>query len=84
MGLGFLALGFELYATGIVTFAMSFALVIVMVAAATRRSVKGHEEYTRWRAFRRYLKESSRVDTARVASLGIWEEFLPYAISLGV
>lgn len=84
VGLGFLALGFELYATGIVTFAMSFALVIVMVAAATRRSVKGHEEYTRWRAFRRYLKESSRVDTARVASLGIWEEFLPYAISLGV
>ncbi len=84
VGLGFVALGFELFATGAVTLVMSFVLIIVMVAVVTRRSAKGHEEYTKWRAFRRYLKESSRVETARVGSLGIWEEFLPYAISLGV
>jgi uncharacterized membrane protein len=84
LGLGFFALGMELYATGIITLIMSFALFIVVVVAATKRSAKGHEEYTKWRAFMRYLRESSRVDTARVGSLGIWEEYLPYAISLGV
>lgn len=84
VGLGFIALGFELYMTGIVAVAMSFVALGFMVVAATRRSPKGHQEFTKWRAFRLYLKESSRVDTARVGSLGIWEQYLPYAITLGV
>ncbi len=84
VGIGFLVLGLELYATGIAALVMSFVALLFVVAAASRRSEQGHEEYTRWRAFRRYLKESSRVDTARVGSLGIWEEFLPYAVTLGV
>lgn len=74
----------ELYITGTVSLVMGFVTTIVVGVAASRRSAKGHEEYTKWRALRRYLKESSRVDVARVGSLGIWEEFLPYAITLGV
>lgn len=84
VGLGFVALGFELYITVVVALVMAFVALGFVVAAATRRSAKGHQEFTKWRAFRRYLKESSRVDTARVGSLGIWEPFLPYAITLGV
>lgn len=83
-GAGFIALGSSLLVTGAVILVLSFVAVIFVVVAATRRSSKGHQEYTKWRAFRRYLKESSRVDTARVGSLGIWEEYLPYAITLGV
>lgn len=70
--------------TGATCLFMSFAATIVVATAGERRSAEGHEEYTKWKAFRRYLKESSRVETARVGSLGIWEEFLPYAIILGV
>jgi len=84
VGLGFLALGLSLFGTGIATLVMSFLALIFVVGAATRYSDYGYEEYTKWKAFRRYLKESSRVDIARVGSLGIWEEFLPYAVTLGV
>ncbi|NMB01466.1 MAG: DUF2207 domain-containing protein [Firmicutes bacterium] len=74
----------DMYITGVVCFIMAIVLIIVASVAASRRSDHGHEQYTKWKAFYRYLKEFSRVDTARVGSLGIWEEFLPYAITLGV
>lgn len=84
VGLSFLALGSSLYGTGAAALVISFAALIAIVAVAARHSDKGHLEYTKWKAFRRYLQESSRVDTARVGSLGIWEDFLPYAVTLGV
>lgn len=74
----------DMFITGIVCLVMGLALVIVVSIAASRHSDHGYEQYTKWKAFRRYLKEFSRVETARVGSLGIWEEFLPYAITLGV
>lgn len=77
-------LALDLLAAGVVDMIMSFIVFIVVVSAATRRTEQGEEEYRKWRAFRRYLREFSRVDTARVGSLGIWEEYLPYAVSLGV
>jgi uncharacterized membrane protein len=83
----FLALfpfAYGMYFTGTVSLVMGLALTIVVGVASGRRSERGHEEYTKWKAFRRYLKESSRVETARVGSLGIWETFLPYAVALGV
>ncbi|HBG02599.1 MAG TPA: hypothetical protein DDW87_13710 [Firmicutes bacterium] len=82
--LAIIAFAFEMYFTGAISFIMGPVLIIVVATAASLRSAQGHEEYTRWRAFRRYLKESSRVDLARIGSLGIWETFLPYAVSLGV
>ena len=69
--------------TGAFCLATGFVMAVVVAVAASRRSAQGHQEYTKWRAFHRYLLESSRVDTVRVGSLGIWEEFLPYAITLG-
>lgn len=74
----------ELFLTGTVLLVMGFVATITVAVAADRRSAQGYEEYTKWRAFRRYLKEFSRVETTRVGSLGIWEEVLPYAITLGV
>lgn len=49
-----------------------------------RRSVQGSLEFTKWQAFRRYLQHFSRVEDSRVTSLGIWEKYIPYAITLGV
>ncbi|WP_461361455.1 DUF2207 family protein [Candidatus Darwinibacter acetoxidans] len=74
----------ELFLTLGVCVVMGMAAVIAAAAASNRRSAYGHDQYTKWVAFRRYLKEFSRVDQARVGKLGIWEEFLPYAVTLGV
>ena len=74
----------NMYFSGAICIAMGFVTSIVVLVAAERRSPKGHEELLKWNAFRRYLKEFSRVETVRVGSLGIWEEILPYAVTLGV
>lgn len=74
----------EMFITAVVCFVMGFAVVFLVAVVAYRHSAQGYEDYTKWRAFRRYLKDFSRVETARIGSLGIWEEFLPYAITLGV
>ena len=82
--LSIFCLALDLLATGVTAMIMFFVAFIVVISAANRRSKDGQEEYRKWQAFRRYLRDFSRVETARVGALGIWEEYLPYAISLGV
>jgi len=49
-----------------------------------RRTPKGALLYARWQAFRRYLKDFSRMKESPPASLALWEQFLVYGIALGV
>lgn len=83
----FLAIGafvWELNVSGVVLSALFILSLGLIISFAFRRSEQGHLEYTKWKAFRRYLKDFSRVEISRVGSLGIWEEVLPYAMTLGV
>lgn len=41
-------------------------------------------EYQKWRAFRRYLKNSFSIKTATHKTLVMWDEYLLYATALGV
>lgn len=78
------AAALEMFITALVMGILGLAVIILVVAAFTRLSPAGREQYTKWQAFRRYLKEFSRVDQVRIGSLGIWEHYLPYAVTLGV
>ena len=49
-----------------------------------RRTSKGALLHARWRAFRQYLTDFSRMQEAAPASLALWEQFLVYGIALGV
>lgn len=49
-----------------------------------RRSKDGARLDARWRAFRRYLRDFSRLEEAPPISLALWEQFLVYGIALGV
>jgi uncharacterized membrane protein len=49
-----------------------------------RRTPKGALLHARWRAFRRYLTDFSRMEESPPASLALWEQFLVYGIALGV
>ncbi len=70
--------------TGAACIAMGVLTLVLTAVALDRRSPGGNMEYTKWRAFRRYLKDFSRLDISRIGSLGIWEEYVPYAFILGV
>jgi uncharacterized membrane protein len=64
------------------------AIVLGIFAAMRRGYVKrtpeGALESARWSAFRRYLKDFSRLQEAPSISLALWDRFLVYAIGFGV
>ena len=74
----------EMVFSGIACWVMGFVLILITTISAFRRSPQGNLEYTQWKSFRRYLKDFSRVEDARIVSPGIWESYLPYAMTLGV
>jgi uncharacterized membrane protein len=74
----------EMFFSGTACIVMGVVMTITVAIAATRRSSTGNLEYTQWRAFRRYLQHFSRVEDTRTVSPGIWESYLPYAVTLGV
>jgi uncharacterized membrane protein len=49
-----------------------------------KRSAYGNEQYAMWNAFKRFLKDFSRLKEAEIPSIVIWEHYLVYAVSLGV
>lgn len=70
--------------TGAACIAMGIVTLFMTAIAADRRSPEGMVQYTKWKAFSRYLRDFSRLDLSRIGSLGIWEEYVPYAFILGV
>ncbi|MEW5922117.1 MAG: hypothetical protein AB1796_14470 [Bacillota bacterium] len=67
--------------TGAILFFIGMVLLFT-AAFLRRRSPKGCEELARWRAFRRFLLRFSEMKRQEIPSLVIWEEYLPYAITL--
>lgn len=74
----------DMFFSGAACIIMGVVMTVTVAVSATRRSPRGNLEYTKWKAFRRYLQHFSRVAEARTVSPGIWEHYLPYAVTLGV
>jgi len=73
-----------LYKTyGIILFFLG-TIMLIFSARIKRRSTYGNEQYVMWKAFRKFLKDFSRLKEAEVPSIILWEHYLVYAISLGV
>ncbi len=49
-----------------------------------KRTPDGMLETERWEAFRRYLRDFSRLEEAPSISLALWERYLVYAIAFGI
>jgi hypothetical protein len=65
------------------------ALVLVaaqlgMTPLLRRRTNKGASDYRKWMAFKHFLRDFSRVGEWRPSAVVIWEDYLVYAIPLGV
>src|SRR5690606_1033935 len=77
----------------VVPFAIGIGLLIgsfIFLALAAprrvnvRRTKDGALSAARWDAFRRYLKDFSRLEEAPAISLALWDKFLIYGIAFGV
>lgn len=59
-------------------------VLLVYSVLIKERSLYGNEQYAKWLAFKKYLKEFSNLERAEYPSIAKWEQYIPYAISLGV
>jgi uncharacterized membrane protein len=58
--------------------------VIIYGALIRKKTQVGINEYTKWRAFKRFLLHFSNMKDCEIPSVIVWEHYLVYAISLGV
>jgi uncharacterized membrane protein len=60
------------------------AAQLAMTPLLRRRTNVGARDYRQWMAFKHFLKDFSQVAEWRPPAVEIWEEYLVYAIPLGV
>jgi len=58
--------------------------VIIYGALIRKKTQTGVNEYTKWRAFKKFLLDFSNMKDYEIPSIVVWEHYLVYAISLGV
>ncbi len=58
--------------------------VIIYGALIRKKTQTGINEYTKWRAFKRFLLHFSNMKDYEIPSIVVWEHYLVYAISLGI
>lgn len=82
VGIGVIGI-FDLNYLG-VGFVLAGVVGLFTLKGMIRHSKKGLEDYMRWKAFRKFLQDFSAMDQHQIPSLVIWEQYLVYAIPLGV
>ncbi len=88
-GIGFfitrMLLGLGTY-TGIIG-GIVFGISIILGAylnSIERRSKKGNEDFVRWRAFEKFLKEFTNIKDYSMPGMTIWEHYMVYATAFGI
>ncbi len=64
---------------------VAFVILVIQIAftrVLRRRTFNGAVHHGRWQAFRRFLKDFSRIDEYRPTAVTMWERYLVYAIPL--
>jgi uncharacterized membrane protein len=73
--------------SSLVPIIVSAAVIIVYavyVASIKRRSIKGNEDYVKWKAFREFLLDFSNMKDYPMPGIVVWEHYLVYATSLKI
>ena len=56
---------------------------LIYVLSATKKTKEGIEEYTKWKAFKHFLKDFGRFNEKELPEIALWEKYLVYATALG-
>ena len=89
LGIGFmltrylLVLGTYSGIIGGILFGVSI-LIGSYVNSIERRSKKGNEDYVRWKAFEKFLKEFTNIKDYPMPGMTIWEHYMVYATAFGI
>lgn len=64
--------------------AISGLVLAIGSGAVMRRSQRGADDLRRWQGFHRFLLDFSEIPRAELPALTLWEQYLVYAVPLGV
>lgn len=78
-----LALGNFTGIIGGILFGLSI-LLGAYLSSIERRSKKGNEDYVRWKAFEKFLKEFTNIKDYPIPGMTIWEHYMVYATAFGI
>lgn len=83
-----------IYLFGVIVFHVEFFLIhtlifaaiifIVYIGTIKRKSEKGIEDYTKWKAFKKFLNDFGTFDTKELPEIILWERYLVYATIFGL
>lgn len=68
----------------VIPFVIVSVVIIFIFICDTRRNKKAQIEFEKWRAFKKFLKDFSNINSSEIGSIVLWEHYLVYAVSLGV
>ncbi|MEY3431385.1 MAG: hypothetical protein RIS53_283 [Bacillota bacterium] len=54
------------------------------LSSIERRSKKGNEDYVRWKAFEKFLKEFTNIKDYPMPGMTVWEHYMVYATAFGI
>ena len=70
-----IGIGFLILVLGIIGF--------IYILLAKKRTKTGNEEYSKWKAFEKFLKDFGRFNEKELPEIVLWEKYLVYATALG-
>ena len=66
-------------------FAIGFIIFInVYARSIIRRTKKANEEFTKWKAFKKFLEEFSNMKDYPMPGIIVWEHYMVYATEFGI
>ncbi len=80
----------RMLAYGTYTMILGGALIAISIvigayaSAIERRSITGHEDYVRWVAFEKFLREFSNIKDYSMPGIIVWEHYMVYAVAFGI
>jgi len=64
---------------------LGLAIVVTQyLTTIQRRSIKGNEDFVRWRAFKKFLSEFSNIKDYPMPGIAVWEHYMVYAVQFGI
>jgi hypothetical protein len=61
-----------------------YILLGAYLSSIERRSKKGNEDFVRWKAFEKFLKEFTNIKDYPMPGMTIWEHYMVYATAFGI
>lgn len=85
LGIGLFILDLKILDSWAKYFVIIFAIIFILyIVSFKKRTVKGNDDYNKWKAFKNFLNDFGRFDEKELPEIKLWERYLVYASIFGI